>query len=526
MLNFFKKKETVLLPWVGREAIYSYIKRNLDSEGKLPAEHEELPDSSDFYQDKPFRWAAGAMDGVVTHHANPEEEKAKIIHISKRLRQQIAKPSNTTRRETYLAFMDDGIVGYIDPLLELLTKQSDLNFQTLYHEARWFAEAGAHRGVVKMGIALLGLFRCEPDEELLMTLGKHDEFTLFVAVALKNGFNDSNPKIFELAKQVRGWGKIHLVERLEATSDEIRDWLLRQGCKNGVMPEYLAFTCAVQGNLKEALAAQSIDAELYEGAGEIIAALITGGPAENMDDYDASMPVVQNFLRHASVHCDTLGDLLVIAEIKEYLADEAEVWQKRLEAGWNSETREQCLTECQSLIVQERWRDRVWDDLVSEDNYQEQCAIRAAKILGIDLWERLYAKLHSNPLDSGLYYELMRTVVRERVQRLVAFAEANLPLNEIATGPGTELGLGLEFQAHGCLDMILQDLDQYEGIGGKLIVTGLKSTVIRNRHMALKALTAWNKSSWPEETTALLEMLCKIEPDAELQNRMEEIQKN
>lgn len=526
MFNFLKRRNTIFLPWSGKESIYSYIKKRLDSKGKLCPDFEELPDSTEFYKDKPFRWVSGAMEGIMGYHAGQNKEKNKVISISKLLRRQIANPSNATRRETYIAFMDDDILGYIDPLLEHLRKQSDLNSQVLYEEAKWFAMEGAHRGVIKMGIALLGIFNCENDEDLLMTLGKHEEFTLFVSVAIKNSFTNSNQKLFELAKCVHGWGKIHLVERLEADTIEKKDWLLRDGCYNSIMPEYLAYICAVKGNIKDALELQSIDEELYKGSGLILSALIAGGPAEDIDDYDESMIVIANFLRHSLIHCNTLSDLLVIIDIKDYLDQEDEIWQKRLDIGWNKETRDNCLEDCKKIISKDQWEDIMWSELGFEDNYKKYCATRVARVLGIDTWQQLYAELQTKPLDSGLYYELMRTDNKERVEKLVAFAVESLTLKDIATGPGTELGLSPDFKVHECLDFILQELDRYEGVGGKLILTGLNSTVIRNRNMALKALEAWNKSNWPEETIDTLNELFKIEADSNVKKQIENMLKN
>lgn len=519
MFNFLKKSIT-LLPWVGKESIYDYIKRNLDSEGKLPLACEELPDSTEFYEDKPFRWVAGAMDGVMGHHASPGEIDERVMKISKLIRQQVSMPSNSTRRDTYIVFMNDDILGYIDPLLEFLRKQSDLKYNVLYDEAKWFAKEGAHRGVVKMGIALLGLFNCEKDEELIITLGKSEEFTLYAAVALQNGCTNSNQKIFELAQSVHGWGKIHLVERLSADTKEIKDWLLRRGCDNSIMPEYLSYTCAAKGELDQALVSSTIDQELYTGAGIILSALIAGGPAENIDDYDKSMPVVSNYLKHSGTYCHTIDDLLVVIHIKGFLKQEDDVWNKRFENGWNKEIRDSCLAECDRIILQDRWNNEIWNDLGSEDNYKKNCAIRAARELGIDTWEQLYAELHAKPLDSGLYFELMRTENIDRIRKLVTFAERNLPLKELATGPGTELGLGPEYKAHGCLDFVLQDLDKYEGVGGKLILAGLNSAVIRNRNMALKTLETWSRKNWPEGAAQMLEKLYSIEPDANVKQRI------
>ena len=57
-----------------------------------------------------------------------------------------------------------------------------------------------------------------------------------------------------LATHVHGWGRVHLVERLESTNNaEIKEWLLRDGYKNSVMYEYLAYPCATTGGLLHAL---------------------------------------------------------------------------------------------------------------------------------------------------------------------------------------------------------------------------------------------------------------------------------
>lgn len=527
MFGFMKGNNTaILLPWAGKEPIYSYIKRNLDSEGKLPQMYEDLPDSDEYYEDSQIRWAAGAMDGVFGHHTGADDKSDKVLGISKLIRQQVAKPSNSTRRNTYLALMDDGLLGYIDPLLEHLRKMSDLNPRVLYEEARWFASEGAHRGVVKMGIALLGLFNCERDEELLMTLGKSEEFTLYVSVAMRNGFSDYNQKLFELAKCVHGWGKIHLVERLEANTDEIKGWLLRYGCNNSIMPEYLAYTCAVNGELDKALRAAYIDRELYEGAGVIISALISGGPAEDIDDYDNSMQLIACFLLNAAAKCSTPEDLLVIFDIKGFLEQDEEKWEKRMAADWSKNTRADCLEVCKNIISKNDWTEKVLIDICSADNVKKYCAVRAANMLGIDIWQRLFEDLAAKPLEGILYYELVKTDDKERMQQLISFAEDNLPLEDIATGPGNEIGLGPGFQANNCLDLILQGLEKFEGMGASLVLTGLKSPVIRNRNMAINVLEKWGRKSWPEGITKALTELSEAEPDDDVRERIEELLKN
>jgi len=76
------------------------------------------------------------------------------------------------------------------------------------------------------------------------------------------------------------------VERLEPTSDEIREWILRKGCANEIMDAYLGLECGNKGNLIGALRHGSIDDELFEGISVIIDALLDEGPVEGISVYD------------------------------------------------------------------------------------------------------------------------------------------------------------------------------------------------------------------------------------------------
>ena len=136
------------------------------------------------------------------------------------------------------------------------------------------------------------------DRPTLEALGAHEEFTLFVAVALAN-LHAGEHALWELAKRVDGWGRIQLVYRMTETKDpEIRAWMLRDGFRNSVMDEYLAYTCAVAGGLLEALAPDHIDDALFDGASDIIAALARGGPAEDLFALPDREATVARWLDH------------------------------------------------------------------------------------------------------------------------------------------------------------------------------------------------------------------------------------
>lgn len=516
MMNSFN--QNTLYPWAGKPSIYEYIVSALDDEGRL--RDAKLPDDEEYWAGHAVRWVAGGMDGTFSHHAGGQADTAKVQALVQLLVKQSRSPGNKTRRATYLKLMQEEVLSVIDPLLESLREHPGVVIPKLYQEAEWFARYGAHRNVVKLGIALLGQFETERHRELVVTLGKHDEFTLYSAVAIRGSLEHANETLFELAKAVDGWGKIQLVERLEPQTQEIRDWLLRHGCRNSVMNEYLACYCARNGGLAEALAQASVDLELYDGAGVILSALLAGGPAENIDDYEDAALAVSNFLRHSQTMCINVAQLSVVTDIYDFLNEDGKRWERRYDRGWSGDLREACKRLCDNVIRDEGWPAKVWEGIRSQDSTMRQHAIHAAKRLHMDIWEELFGQLQEHPLDSHLYYQLAQTEEPERMDRLVRYAEAHLPLDEIASGPQDEIGYGELYAPHQCLQSLLQALDVFEGRGTKLVAAGLRSPATMNRNMALKCLEAWPLPDWGEEVAAALQELVASEPNEQVKERI------
>ena len=193
-----------------------------------------------------------------------------------------------------------GTLPRIDPLLTLIRARRRPGPGRLQSIARWLATTAPDREPVKTGITLLGLVAGHEDRELFLTLGRHEEFTLHAAVALAITEDDPKPFLMELASNVTGWGRIEIIESLADTRNEqIKAWLLREGCRNSIMNEYTALICARTGDLLGALKDPAPDAALLAGAGVILRALIPGGgPAEGIEAYTDGAEMAELYLKH------------------------------------------------------------------------------------------------------------------------------------------------------------------------------------------------------------------------------------
>jgi len=516
-------------PWGDRPSIFAHVKAHLAPGGSgLTAGGELLPDDERANSSGGARWAPGALDGVFGHHVASKDGEPDAAALMKAVVEASATPSKDTLDRVYALIAADGAVSLADALLDQVIAKKDLDLGRTQALARWLVTGAPDRNAVKVGLALLGVFRGDADKETFLTLGRHDEFTLFAVVALQNSLPNPEPALFQLAKSVDGWGRIQAVERLRNTqSPELKGWLLREGYRNSIMHEYLAHLCATTGGLNPALEAAEIDDALLDGAGDLLGALIAGqgGPAEGMDDYADGAAAVASYLRHLRGHLSraSLRHVTVLGQIRSFLDDQKD-WGPRAARGWTPHARRELQVQVGALLSEPRWRALVTDELSAQDANRFQGAAIAANELGIDPWERQYDRVAANAAGYS-WYAVSHTKDRDRMARVVALAERQLPLERIATGPGTEMGLGPGWGPHGDLDFVLQELHAFPGLGWNLIQAGLRSPVIRNRNMALKALAGWGRPRWPPQAEAALQEARRQEPDPEVRARIDRVQK-
>jgi hypothetical protein len=496
-------------PWGDLDSIYLQIRHD----GVM----KPLPDDRIVFRRNELRWVGGALDGVLGHSAEGAESRKRIFGIVGALQQLQQRAGNQSLRSLYETVIDGAIVDCIDAVLEQLTDSSapdDGDSSRLLEIGRYFATRAGHREAVKFGLALIGIAGTTKDGEILKTLGAHEEFTLFAALALARTADNPEQALWELAKTVHGWGRIQIVRRLKDTYDpEIQAWMLREGFRNTIMDEYLACICARAGRLHEALNQQFVEAPLFDAAADIIRALITGGPAEDIDDYEFSADACESYLNIAWSSPDlSLKHFLAIAKLRWFLA-EAKGWEKRHEFGWTDSRRKSMQALAEEVFGREKWGRQAADALASSDERIFDEGDQVAQWLSIDTWELHFVKVQADPLGSPSWYRLMSQTDEVRLDRILTFAESVLPFEQIETGPGDELGLGVRFRPHEALDWILQDLRRFPKRGWRLIRAGLNSPVVRNRNMAINALAAWPRDSWTAEMRSVIERARDTEPE-------------
>jgi hypothetical protein len=326
--------------------------------------------------------------------------------------------------------------------------------------------------------------------------------------AMSARFRRMPPPILDQWRDCRaasGWDKVEAVRRLAAVDDlphEVRGWLLRHGCEDVVMPEFVAHACATAGRLEDELRGL-VDDALLDGACVILSALVNGGPVEDIDDYEPgprTATMALDLLADRApnvVRMRAAADLLVWAEDYEQHVAIAERCGRLL--GW-----EEARRYVAARIERREELLRLWS---------------AAEAMGLDAWEAGWRLLGDHPHDPALHHQLARTRRRERRARLIAFAERALPLEQLASGPEDRRLPGPEHRdAALTLDSLVQRL-RPSLWSVPLVAAALLSPVTSTRSGALAAVAGTDPGAWGAPVEASLRRLAAEEPDGALRDR-------
>jgi len=499
-------------------SLYEIIKNNIDKDtGKLPRDFSILDES---HAPNQIKFAPGAMDGAgVYHHYTVKElekEAAKVVKLTKKHLQTGAK-SYVDEIETILT--DARTISAVDPILQNIRKNhKEFDAQKLIEFAFELAKTSRNTELVKLGISLLGLIDLGEHESfrnVIAILALYDEFTLFSVVAASN-WEKGNELVFWIAKRIDGWGKIHTVERLEPETEEIKDWILREGCSNYVMDAYLGLTCAVKGDLISALRLDSIDDGLFESVAIIMGALLDEGPVDGISVYDHAEEALLLFMGHAKKHTVNLKHLWHILNVCSFIEDS--------ELNNKADIIEQCTV----IVSNPVWKEKIKIAINQRDEENFFYACNAASRMDIDVSADLFTIVKNEPLK---YYSYMPQFFKNSnmATELIELCETILPLDEMAEGMGDYLFAEKLRQEHQCLDFVLPELAAYPIKGVELIKTGLNSPVVRGRNMACRALSGWVKtqgkplSEISSELYAEIVRICEVEVNEQTKETMKKL---
>lgn len=478
-------------------------------DGELPKGFS-LPELSN--GENEIAWADGAMDGVGIYHIGFSEMSEEDHELMVRAIHAAAERDFNHADELFceLGKKAHALLS-IDALqFYIINHKDELNPGNVYEYGIHALVDSTDRECLKFGLSLLELFDTDSNENLkdvIRTVGLSDEFSIF-SIFVMLSWEDGNNEVWQLAKKIHGWGRIHAVERIEPDTDEIKRWILEDGVHNDVMLAYSALTCWQKADVAERLK-DHLSKEEFRGVRDIIEGLLDEGPVPGISKIENADKMIIEFLNQAKSLASELGDYEVIRDVRIHFEDE--------------ETQNPTIVSlCQDILAMPECKNVVLEAVKSGN------AIGLARDLDIEYEEDVFHVMQSEFEDKNHLCTLLMDDPKYREQVIDVFRQ-KLPLLEMKTQPTMNLGLGQDYLRERALEYLLQELRDYPLAGQEFVETALQSSPVRTRNIGLSVLEKWvsaKKIPLSELLPEFQKLLCKlreIEPDNNVKNSMDRL---
>ena len=513
----------------GEPSIYAHVAAHLTEDG-LTDRGAVLPDEVDASGTTGLRWAPGALEGVMGRHARPERDEELVRELHAAFVALADHPGPASRARVRSACAAAAPRTHADGLLDLLRAEPPQDAAGSRRETRELVTTTGRRSEVKFGLAVLGVCGAPDDVPLMQTLGRHDEFTLYAAVAMAGLVEDPVTAWMALARTVHGWGRVEMVSLLlRRPREDVCAWLLRDGFRNRVLYGYTAHLVAERCDLAAALHDDADDA-LVAGARDILATLAEdawGGPAGGLLDYEDGLAATRRLL--ALLEPRALTDFLAVDTLRVFAEDNlswagddrAAEEASRVALGWTEEARGEIAAACRRVQAVELWPDLVRVELSRGGDTISNEALEVARRIGMPTADVVEAHLRTNPGDGAAWYQFLVGADAATLERALAVARDTLPLDDLASGPALDLDRAAP--VHRAATYLLQALKEHPGIGWDLLRRALRSPVIRDRRVALAALANWPTALLTAEHLDAVAHVRDADPDPDTRAQAEAI---
>ncbi len=302
-----------------KKPIFQHIKENLTESGTLPGGYY-LPSES---EDGKPKFVDGAMDGISIYHMGfsplGDEDSAKLGSL---IRLAADGKVNEAEEGFMLFCKENRAVKIIDALQGyIMEHKAELSPGNMHEFATKMMVESTYAECVKIGMSILELFNTFDDAELadaIRTIGVCDEFTIF-SVFLMRSWPNGNKEILEMAKKVRGWGRIHCVDFIEPETEEIKEWLLQNGVDNDIVPAYSGYRVFEKAGVDDLIEREDLTKEQMSSILKVVSAMLDEGPVSGISNLDDPEAFLKKVLQKAEGFSFDEDDASALGDIKEWI---------------------------------------------------------------------------------------------------------------------------------------------------------------------------------------------------------------
>lgn len=523
---------SIALPWELPPTIYQHLQDHIAAkQAGLTVGGFALPDDARILKEDGHAWVPGAFDSMMQYApaeviGEPDEAIIQLIL------DDVMMGMPGKRDELYQHVRSTKVAATLAELVQAIGDATMLGSDGVYELGYWLVTQSHDREPVKLGLGLLSLIPEKPIEDLLLVVGRHDEFTRGCIFAMQHWEKSRREALIaKLLPHVSGWGLVPLIEQVKETDDrDIQDWMCREGGRRAdFLIQYVAMTLATTGNLRDALLSDEVDSDVLESGGRVLTALIDIErslrtkpqlPLESIHNYADAPVTMQRYLFHMQKHAQTVKDLSSVASIRSFLDDGSADWMLREDLGWTEPLVQEMRETANEIIARPTWKDVVSAALAGEDDEAYLLAVNGANLLAMtDVHIDVQRVQEISLRRASRMIGMNNQVVDEAQQYFARVPDLMRIANSPRTGPPQRSRSGYLYS----VPFREEDLLAYPEQAESMVEFLLDQSKLRMRKQALEIFDIWGKENWTEAARHRLEVAIGTEEDEELHKLMENL---
>ncbi len=489
------------------ESILNYIEKNIERNGKLSKDFTLAPYKN--MNPNAVNFADGAEDGIRLYHMKTEPDQEIIDEIIDLIKQVNEDNIEQTCVAIDKLYEEKSIKTFhnINSIIHGIKENADeINLDAMLKFSICVVVNTRNVEMMKLGIVVLGMINISENKlivELIQKIALSDELTLYANYAIE-AWDNANDVRFMLAKKVEGWGKIHLVSTLEVTSENIREWLITEGCKNDVDLGYLANVVAHKINLTNVLRRNNLNKRELNGISEIMEGLLEEGPCEGIEEFENYIEILELYIDKFKSVIDDINFYHIPVVILEFLS------QKNL-----TPEEQEIVTTIQNLIESSNAVQTLKQAIKSGDMQQFGQALKVISFdKNIELSDDIFEAFSQSPFERFYAFEhLLKTQIYK--EKAIELMEKSQNFEQHYENPKPILWNNNEYSTN--LIFIIQMLSGYPFVCSNIVAAGLMSKTMQPRNAALNTIKNWvniskkNIEEFPPIIYSALQKLQKTE---------------
>ena len=459
------------------ESIYKYISKNIQNNGKLKDSFNL--DRYNKISNVELKFAPGTLDGIDCYHFKVEADNELFNYMLEKFKVVNNENIEDVGNEIveYFNSSEKRVLSTIDRIIDWIMESNEIDFDSVFRLALYLVFESTSIEAIKIAIGIIGLIDLSDEDELVEILIKFalcDEFTLYVMIAL-GGLENLNDIRFMLIKKVNGWGKIHLLSKMQVTNDVIKEWLIINGCKNTINFGYIAWEIYEKINLMEVLNREKLTKEEFSGITDIMEGLFAEGPINKIpSNYNE---IMKNYIKQFRKFIYELDFYRVPILLSIFLFTQEDEREEDIKIA------KELIDLMNSNEVINTLKESIDDD------------IKLPKVINvikfnneINLYGEIYERYKQDPFEYCycLEYLLENDIFKKKSIELLS---ESMNLEKHYDNPENIMGMNERYSNN--LSLIIQILRGYPFLENDFIIAGIKSRYMQPRNAALNTIECW-----------------------------------